>query len=103
MATHMTHPSVSPDKQAVLVGSESLLLECAQALQAAGFGVCAIVTRNAAIVRWAASQQIATFSEPDQLLQPGAPRGFGYLFSITQLSILAPEVIALPVEARPLQ
>jgi natural product biosynthesis luciferase-like monooxygenase protein len=99
MATPMTHPAVSPDKQAVLIGSESLLIECAQILQSTGFGVCAVVTHNAAIVRWAASQQIATFSEPAQLLQAGAPHGFGYLFSITHLSVLAPEVIALPTRA----
>jgi methionyl-tRNA formyltransferase len=95
----MTHPSVSPDQQAVLVGGESLLVECAQTLQAAGFGVCAIVSRNPAIRRWAVTQQIATFDEPTQLLQPGAPRGFGYLFSITHLAILPPEVIALATRA----
>ena len=99
MPISMTPPFVSLDQQTVLIGSESLLVECAQTLQRSGFGVCAIVTRNDAIRRWADTHRIATFSDPAQLLQPGAPRGFGYLFAITHLTVLAPEVIALPTRA----
>jgi natural product biosynthesis luciferase-like monooxygenase protein len=95
----MTSMPASPDRQAVLIGGESLLIECAQTLQSAGFGIAAVVSRAAAVRRWAASQKLSLFSEPSQLLSAEAPRGFGYLFSITNLDVLAPEVIALPTRA----
>ncbi len=95
----MTHMSTPFDKQAVLIGSESLLIECAQTLQGLGFGIAAIVSRAPALRRWAQSMQITLFAEPSQLLSADAPRGFGYLFSITNLDVLAPEVIALPTRA----
>ncbi len=99
MAHPMTQMPAPPDKQAVLIGSESLLIECAQTLQGLGFGIAAIVSRAPALRRWAQSMQIALFAEPSQLLAAEAPRGFGYLFSITNLDVLAPEVIALPTRA----
>jgi natural product biosynthesis luciferase-like monooxygenase protein len=96
---HMTKTPAPPERQAVLIGGESLLIECAQTLQSAGFGIAAVVSRAPAVRRWAASNQLALFSEPSQLLSAEAPRGFGYLFSITNLDVLAPEVIALPTRA----
>ena len=95
----MTQMSAPPERQVVLIGGESLLIECAQTLQAAGFGIAAVVSRAAAVRRWATSQKVALFSEPSQLLSAEAPRGFAYLFSITNLDVLTPEVIALPTRA----
>lgn len=95
----MTLISATPERQAVLIGGESLLIECAQTLQSAGFGIAAVVSRSAAVRRWAASQKLVLFAEPSQLLAADAPRGFAYLFSITNLDVLAPEVIALPTRA----
>jgi natural product biosynthesis luciferase-like monooxygenase protein len=95
----MTQMSAPPERQVVLIGGESLLIECAQTLQAAGFAIAAVVSRAAAVRRWATTQKLALFSEPPQLLSAEAPRGFGYLFSITNLDVLAPEVIALPTRA----
>jgi Formyl transferase len=95
----MTLMSAPPERQAVLIGGESLLIECAQTLQSAGFGIAAVVSRAAAVRRWAASQNLALFSEPSQLLSAEAPRGYAYLFSITNLDVLAAEVIALPTRA----
>ena len=95
----MTQMPAPLDRQAVLIGGESLLIECAQTLQAAGFGIAAVVSRAPAVRRWATSQQLALYAEPSQLLSADAPRGFGYLFSITNLDLLAPEVIALPTRA----
>jgi len=94
--TKMLSPS---DIQAVLIGGESLLIECAQTLRLAGFGITAVVSRAPAVRRWAASQKLTLFSDPSQLLSAEAPRGFAYLFSITNLEVLAPEVIALPTRA----
>jgi natural product biosynthesis luciferase-like monooxygenase protein len=95
----MTQLSAPPERQVVLIGGESLLIECAQTLQAAGFTVAAVVSRAAAVRRWATTQKLVLFTEPSQLLSAQAPRGFGYLFSITNLDVLAPEVIALPTRA----
>ena len=95
----MTQMSAPPERQAVLIGGESLLIECARTLQAAGFAIAAVVSRAPAVRRWAAAQQLVLFAEPSQLLSAAAPRGFGFLFSITNLDVLAPEVIALPTRA----
>jgi natural product biosynthesis luciferase-like monooxygenase protein len=95
----MTQTPASPEKQAVLIGGESLLIECAQTLQSLGFGIAAVVSRAAAVRRWALSNNIMLLVEPSQLLSADAPRAFGYLFSITNLDVLAPEVIALPSRA----
>jgi natural product biosynthesis luciferase-like monooxygenase protein len=96
----MTVPSLVPaERQAVLIGSESLLIECAQTLQAQGFGIAAIVSQQAAIRRWATAQGIALYERPAALLGPDAPRGFGWLFCITHLELVAPDVLALPTRA----
>jgi hypothetical protein len=95
----MTQKPAPPERQAVLIGGESLLIECAQTLLAAGFGIAAVVSRAPAVRRWATLHKLALFSEPPQLLSAEAPRGFAYLFSITNLAVLAPEVIALPTRA----
>jgi natural product biosynthesis luciferase-like monooxygenase protein len=92
----MSQTSVPSERQVVLIGGESLLIECARTLQDAGFGIAAVVSRAAAVRRWATGQKLVLFAEPSQLLSADAPRGFGYLFSITNLDVLAPEVIALP-------
>ncbi len=91
--------SAPTERQVVLIGGESLLIECAQTLQSVGFTIAAVVSRAAAVRRWAAAQKLPLLAEPSQLLSADAPRGFGYLFSITNLDVLAPEVIALPTRA----
>jgi natural product biosynthesis luciferase-like monooxygenase protein len=95
----MTKTPAPPERQVVLIGGESLLIECAQTLLSAGFDIAAVVSRAPAVRRWAALHELTLFSEPSQLLSAEAPRGFAYLFSITNLDVLAPEVIALPTRA----
>jgi natural product biosynthesis luciferase-like monooxygenase protein len=95
----MTSNALPAHKQAVLIGSESLLIQCAQALQAHGFSIAAVVSTQAPIRRWAAGQGIAWFDRPADLLAADGPRGFGYLFCITHLEVVAPEVLALPTRA----
>ncbi len=95
----MTLNTITPEKQAVLIGGESLLIECAQTLQSVGFGIAAVVSRAPAVRRWAALNQLTLLAEPLQLLSAAAPGSFDYLFSITNLEVLSPEVIALPTRA----
>jgi natural product biosynthesis luciferase-like monooxygenase protein len=95
----MTSNALPADQRAVLIGAESLLIQCAQALQAHGFSIAAVVSAQAPIRRWAAGQGVALFDRPADLLADDGPRGFGYLFCITHLEVVAPEVLALPTRA----
>ncbi len=82
----------------VLVGAESLLIECAAMLEERGHEIVAIVSRKPEIRDWAAARAILTLATPRELAGAGlAP--FDYLFSIANLAILSPEVLALPRQA----
>ena len=80
----------------VLIGGESLLIQCAQILEQRGHHVVAVVTTRASVRKWAAERGIRVLSEARLLLQAEDLRPFDYLFSVTNLSVLADEVIALP-------
>ena len=80
----------------VLIGGESLLIQCAQILEQRGHHVVAVVTTSASIRKWAAERGIRVLSEARLLLQAEDLRPFDYLFSVTNQSVLADEVIALP-------
>ncbi len=91
----MTRTSVPAEKQAVLIGGEALLIECARTLVTQGFGIVAVVSSQATIQRWAKTQGLPCFEKPADLHRADAPRGFGWLFCITHLEVIAPEVLAL--------
>jgi natural product biosynthesis luciferase-like monooxygenase protein len=95
----MTPTSTSPDKQAVLIGNESLLIECARTLLEHGFRIAAVVSTQGAVRRWASEQGLTLFERPAELLADAAPRGYGYLFAISHLELLASEILALPTRA----
>ena len=82
--------------RSVLIGSESLLIQCGQVLEHAGHQVVAVVATRPAIRRWAAERGIRVLPDTKALLAAQDLRPFDYLFSITNLSVLSPEVIALP-------
>ena len=83
----------------VLVGSESLLIQCGQTLEQAGHHIVAVVSTAAPIKRWAAERGIRVLESPQAMLSSQDLRPFDYLFSITNLSVLPAEVIALPTRA----
>ncbi|WOB07297.1 MupA/Atu3671 family FMN-dependent luciferase-like monooxygenase [Piscinibacter gummiphilus] len=85
--------------RSVLIGSESLLIQCGQVLEQAGHQIVAVVTTRAAIRRWAAEKGIRVLADSAALLAAQDIRPFDYLFSITNLSVLSPEVIAMPTRA----
>jgi natural product biosynthesis luciferase-like monooxygenase protein len=85
--------------RSVLIGSESLLIQCGQVLEQAGHQIVAVVTTRAAIRRWAAEKGIRVIADSAGLLAAQDLRPFDYLFSITNLSVLSPEVIAMPTRA----
>ena len=90
---------MSQSWRCVLIGSESLLIQCAQTLEQAGHQVVAVVSTRASIKRWAAEGGLRVLPNTAALLAAQDLRPFDYLFSITNLSVLSPEVIALPTRA----
>jgi natural product biosynthesis luciferase-like monooxygenase protein len=85
--------------RSVLIGSESLLIQCAQVLEQADHQVVAIVTARQAIRRWAVERGIRVLKDTAALLAAEDLRPFDYLFSVTNLSVLPPEVVALPTRS----
>ncbi len=85
--------------RSVLIGSESLLIQCAQVLEQAGHQIAAVVSTRPAIKRWAAEKGIRVMADAKGLLAAQDLRPIDYLFSITNLSVLPDEVIALPSKA----
>jgi natural product biosynthesis luciferase-like monooxygenase protein len=83
----------------VLIGSESLLVQCAQSLEQAGHQIAAVVSTRASVKRWAAEKGVRVLPNTAALLAAQDLQPFDYLFSITNLSVLSPEVIALPTRA----
>lgn len=79
----------------VLIGGETLLIECARMLEERGHEIVAIVSRNADIRDWAAARSVPVLEASGILMHVGlAP--FDYLFSVANLAILPPDVLALP-------
>jgi natural product biosynthesis luciferase-like monooxygenase protein len=83
----------------VLIGSESLLVQCAEVLEQAGHTVVAVVTTRPAVRRWAVERGRRVLRSAADLLAATELQPFDYLFSITNLSVLSDAVVALPRRA----
>jgi len=88
--------AAAPSFRCVLVGEESLLIQCAELAIAAGHTVEAIATRDARIRAWASERDLLVIDSGRTLAEGLSGRAFDYLFSITYLAILPDEVLALP-------
>jgi methionyl-tRNA formyltransferase len=82
----------------VLIGGESLLIECARTLEQQGHAVVAVVSKAAAVCRWAVEREFRLLTDARELLDP-ALGPVDMLFSVTNLEVLPAEVIALPTRA----
>jgi natural product biosynthesis luciferase-like monooxygenase protein len=84
--------------RAVLIGADSLLLECGDVLLDKGHALVAVVSDAPRVQAWAAKRGLRTLS-----LQAYAPllaaESFDYLFAITHLAILPDTVLAMPRRA----
>ncbi len=80
----------------VLLGSESLLIQCAEGLIQRGHGVAAIVTARAPLRRWAAGKGIRVLKDAAALREASDLRPFDYLVSVTNLAVLRDDILALP-------
>ena len=83
----------------VLIGGESLLIECARALGDRGHRIAAVVSTAPAVLRWATEQGYAVLADAAELLRLPGLGQLDYLFSITNLAVLPPQVIAMPRRA----
>jgi natural product biosynthesis luciferase-like monooxygenase protein len=77
----------------VLIGDESLLVECGQLLLDRGHAIAAVVSDRDFIIDWARDKAISHLSDARQI--EGA-EAFDYLFSIANLNILPNSILALP-------
>jgi len=102
MTFAMSSSAARGHARCVLIGTERLLIECAAKLQDRGHEIVAIVSDQRAVAEWARHEQIPVLDKPSALLEggpEGGPPSFDFLFSITNLRRLPPEILALPTRA----
>lgn len=81
----------------VVMGNESLLVQCAEMALARGNAIVAVVTRSADVRAWAEGRGL-TVEAPGKDLAARLPAGFDYLLSIANLSIIPADVLSLPTK-----
>jgi natural product biosynthesis luciferase-like monooxygenase protein len=80
----------------VLLGEQSLLIQCAELLRARGHLIRCVVTEDRRISQWAAGVKLPCLSRYE-VLQQAVPGGaFDYLLSITNLRMLPAWLLQLP-------
>jgi natural product biosynthesis luciferase-like monooxygenase protein len=77
----------------VLMGNESLLIQCAESLLRSGNQVIAVITRNRDIRAWAAGQNLRVVAPGDDLSDRLDGVEFDWLFSIANLSVIPQAVL----------
>ncbi len=83
----------------VIMGEQSLLIQCGEILLAEGHQIVAVVTDDPAIDRWSrqhALPVLAADAKNADLASELADHSFDYLFSITNLRLIPQEVLDLP-------
>ena len=79
-----------------LVGVESLLIHCAELLRARGHHILGIISSAPLIGEWADQRNIAHYPPTADLAAILDATPFDYLFSITNLEMLSPAIVARP-------
>jgi natural product biosynthesis luciferase-like monooxygenase protein len=72
----------------VVMGDESLLIQCGEALRDRGHAIAAVVTATDQIAAWAKSQGLPTVAPGKDLEQALAPYAYDWFFSIANLQII---------------
>ncbi|NHI05593.1 hypothetical protein STPH2_0956 [Streptomyces sp. KO7888] len=80
----------------VVIGEETLLVECTRLLVARGHTVAAVVSPATELLDWAGEEGLPAVPFGADLAERLAPLRFDYLFSIANLRMLPEEVLALP-------
>ena len=80
----------------VIVGNESLAVQCGEKALAQGHALAAVVTRNPEVSGWAEGRGIAAIAPGTGLADRLAPVEPDWLLSIANLDMLPRAVLALP-------
>lgn len=80
----------------VLIGSDSLLVQCGEIWLREGHTIAHVVTNEERIAQWARSQSINVIDANEDYEAKLSGTAFDCLFSITWLSIISEKVLALP-------
>ena len=81
-----------------LIGSESLLAECAETLLKQGHEILGVITSARKLAAWAHGRNLRVLDPRGDYRAALAEQPFEYLFSITHLAIIPADVIALPTK-----
>ena len=79
---------------AVVIGNESLLIGCAEAVLARGHKIAAVVSTNSDIRTWATANELPLLEAPGDILSH-LTDGFDWLLSIANLRVIPDPVLAL--------
>ena len=82
-------------KSAILLGEQSLLIQCGEILQSHEWEIKAIVSVDPGTQDWCAEHGVSLFSDFNALKDQFQPQCCDYLFSITNLKMLPDWVLAL--------
>jgi natural product biosynthesis luciferase-like monooxygenase protein len=77
----------------VVMGNESLLIQCSEILMARGHIIRAVVSRNADIIRWATSKNLRVVAPGKRVSDDLVDVNFDWLFSIANLDIIPQAVL----------
>ncbi|MEZ5645331.1 MAG: LLM class flavin-dependent oxidoreductase [Burkholderiaceae bacterium] len=77
----------------VIIGNESLLIQCAELIRQGGHSIRAVVTRNPDIRQWAASLGLRVEAPGQGLAARVADTDFDWLLSIANLSVIEQSLI----------
>ncbi len=80
----------------VLIGQQSLLIQCAQKLNEKSFSIEAIVSNDPEVIKWCSDNQITNLPHDNHYYETLKSKEFDYLFSIVNLKLLAGEALKLP-------
>jgi natural product biosynthesis luciferase-like monooxygenase protein len=81
----------------ILIGAESLLIECGELLLRQGHEIVGVVTATRKVADWAASRSLRTVAADGDYVAALRAEPFDFLFSITHLALIPAEALALPL------
>ncbi|WP_247743465.1 MupA/Atu3671 family FMN-dependent luciferase-like monooxygenase [Shimia sp. R10_1] len=87
-----------PPMRAVMIGNESLLVQCATLWRDMGHGVEAVVTRTPNIREWAEAEGLRVLSPDEDFGAALADMEFDWLLSVANLDMLPQAVLDLPTK-----
>lgn len=80
----------------VLIGQQSLLIQCAQKLHEKRVSIEAIVSDDPEVIKWCDNNQVANIAYDNHYHDALKSKQFDYLFSIVNLKLLSGHVLKLP-------